>query len=446
MFNYVTVDFPTVSIKPERVHTFTLTNSKYSHEMVDVQFRDWDVQFDSIRPGTPVSCLIKSTDSSRNFYGYVHHINARVSPGKKFTSLILIGASYKLKQARQRVFLNQTADKIIQSIAEEYGFAYYAEPHPRVYPQVTQAGHTELELMVRLAKQCGYSLRIENTEIYFQSMTTDYTNTRNSAPVFTMREKTDPLGSSIYDFRLMAGDSVQHPDSYKAAVAVGGVDPLSGKVYTTTSQTRPNAIRDRNQPEFFDYFATDVVAPGYASALSEAQAADERNRFAYRATAMVIGTPSLKADMPVYLQGIGKDYSGYWIVLSAQHQVIEETLNNFKYVTILELGSDSLGVATVWKDGVLVAEPAPIPTRTIIPNTRSTVISPDSNLTTSSMPDALDFLVPFGNTSNRPQPDTGKITFTAPLWTSDSGNLNVVAAETRRSFAAYERLVARGLL
>ena len=446
MFNYITIDFPTVDIKPERVLSFTLKKSRYAHDVAEIQFRDWDVQFDSIRPGTPVSCVIKSSDSSKNFYGYVHHINSNMTPGRKFVKLTVIGASYKLKQARQRVFVNQSADTIITSIAKEYGFAYYVEKHPRVYQQATQAGHTELEFMTRLARQSGYSLRIENTELYFQSMTTDYTNNRSSAPVFTMREQSHPSGSTLYKFNIVAGESIVHPDAYKAAIAIGGVDAYNSVPYTTTSQRRPDTTRDRSQPEFFDYFATDVVAPGYDLTSYEAIAADEKNRFPYRATAVVIGDPTLRPDLPVYLDGIGKDYSGYWTILNAVHQIREETRNDFSYLTQLELGTDSLGVATAWKDGKLVTEPAPIPTRNIIPNTKSTVVSPDSFLDTYSMPEALDFLVPFGDTTNRPQPSTGKVSYTAPTWRSDSGNLGVVPAETRKSKAAYERLQARGLL
>ena len=446
MFNYVTVDFPTVDVKPDRVLSFSLRKSRYSHDIAEINFRDWDVQFDAIRPGTPVSCVLKSSDSYKNFYGYVHHVNPSITPGRKFVKLTVIGASYKLKQARQRVFVNQTADNIIKTIAQEYGFAYYTESHPRVYQQAVQAGHTELEFMTRLARQCGYSLRIENTELYFQSMTTDYTNLRSSAPVFTMREHSHPLGSSLYKFNMIAGESVVHPDAYKAAIAIGGVDPYTGTPYTTTSQSRLATTRERSQPEFFDYFATNVVAPGYDPTNQEAVAADERNRYPYRATVTVIGDPTLRPDMPIYLDGIGKDYSGYWTILNVIHQVKEETRNNFLYVTQLEVGTDSLGVANTWKDGKLVSEPAPIPTRNIIPNIKNTVVSPDSTLSTYAMPDAFDFFVPFGETSNRAQPDTGKVAFTAPTWKSDSGDLNVITYETRRSLAAYERLQARGVL
>jgi len=446
VFNYITIEFPTATVTPDRVSSFTLTNTRYAHEMVEIKFRDWDVQFDPIRPGTPIKCVIKSTDASRNFYGYVHHVQASVTPGRRFTSVVAIGASYKLKQAHQRVFINQTADRIIASIAEDNGFSYYTEPHLRLYPQAVQAGHTDLEFMVRLAKQCGYSLRFQNTEIYFQPLTKDYTDLRSSAPVFTLRENSDPSGSTLYSFDLKAGESTQYQDAYKSAVSIGGVDPILGTVFTTTSQSRLETLREKSQPEFFDSFATNVVAPGYSPAYYESQAADERNRFPYRAMVSVIGSPSLRADMPVYLEGLGKDYSGYWIVLEAQHHIVEETRNNFVYLTTLKVGSDSLGTASVWNDGQLVPLPAPIPVRALTPNKPNLVLRPDSMLSTFASPDALNMFTPFGDTYNRPQPSTGKLTFTAPLWKSDSGNLNVVPAETRMQPAVYERLRSRGVI
>lgn len=445
MFNYITVDFPTVDIKPEQVLSFTLNNSRYSHEMAEIKFRDWDIQYNSIRPGTPVNCLIKSTDASRNFYGYVHHIKSSMSPGKRFVTLNVIGASYKLKQAKQKVYVNQTADRIVASIAQDYNFAYYTEPHPRVYPQVVQAGHTDLELMTRLAKQCGYSLRVQNTEIYFQSLTRDYEVMRSSAPVFTMREKDDPGGSTLYSFNLTAGESLMYRDAYKAATAVGGIDPLTGGAFKSTAQDRSYPTRGLYQPEFFDSFATGVVAPGFSETIYEAEAIERKNRFPYRATISVIGSPNLRADMPIYLEGLGKDYSGYWIVLAAQHKIVEETRNNFTYMTLLEVGADSLGEANVWTDGKLVRVPTVIPTRNLIPNKRNTVVSPKSQLSTASNPDAFTYVM-FGETENRPQPSTGKISFTAPVWKSDSGNLNITTTEIRRPAQVYDRLEARGVI
>jgi phage protein D len=280
-----------------------------------------------------------------------------MSPGKRFTDVSLIGASYVMKQANQRIFKNITADAVIKQIASSHGFYSDVDSHPRVYPQIAQAGHTDLEMMVRLAKQSGYSLRIKDTTVHFKPQDFDYTGMRGSAQKFIMRDPNHPQGSTLYSFDLLVGESIYYKDSMKAAVAVSGVDAQSATLVKITSQERNMAIRTNQASEIFDRYATEIVAPSFSIANHEAIAADARNRFPYRAKVEVTGNPELRPDMPIYLDGLGAQYSGYWIILSAEHRVIEQKLNQFKYTTVLEVGSDSLGTPGVWKDGTSQSSP-----------------------------------------------------------------------------------------
>jgi hypothetical protein len=249
-----------------------------------------------------------------------------------------------------------------------------------VYDQVVQAGHTELQLMARLARQCGYSLRIENTSLYFQELTADFTTYRGTAQSFYMSGANEPKGSNLYSFNLTLGESVRYADAYKSAVQVGGVDPRNLETSLVTAQIREETLRENSKVEFFDSYDTKTVAPGYLPAVYEARAADQRNRFAYRARVQVIGTPTIGPDKPVYLTGIGPEYSGYWVVLSAKHHVIETAPNILQYTTFLEVGTDSIGTASVWKDEAVLA-PSDIKIRKLIPNTRNVVDANASILT-----------------------------------------------------------------
>ena len=434
MFDYVAVDFPMSDIGPGRAYSFELYTKRYQHELVKVAFRDWDTNFLSIKPGTPVQCQLKSNTSSRMFYGYVNNINTNISPGQNFVELLLIGASYKLKQASQTIYTDITADKVVEQIATKHGFAYYTTPHPRVYEQIAQAGHTDLEMLVRLAKQCGYSLRLQNTEIYFAPLMTDYTSMRDKAPVFTMREANDPAGSTLYSFEMIAGESVLFEDAFKSAVKVTGVDPVSGQVYAETNKDRLATARNIASTEFFDSFATNVVSPSLSIASNEALAADARNRFPYRATAEVIGDPQLRPDMPVFIEGVNKYYNGYWIVLSAAHKIRETSRNVFTYTTELELGSDSLGGALIWDDSKTVNAPSSS-TRVIIKNENTATITPSSKLTSDTKPVNATEKTGFTDAKNRPQAAT-----TRRYWKSDSSNLKKVLTDSTRLPGTMARL------
>lgn len=414
MFNYVSVEFPLAENPPSRISSFALTLNRYAHETATIRFRDWDVRYNHIRPGEPVKCVLRGQGGMREFVGYIHDIRPEITPGKRFVEITVIGASYKMKQARQRVYYNTTASEVVRQIASSYLFDSKVEDHPRVYPQIVQAGHTDLELCTRLAKQCGYTFRIENTTVYFEPLTAEYTRSRNSAEVFSMREANDPKGSTLYSFNLMIGESNRYSDAYKSAVQVGGVDPSSVNSYTVTNATRPEATREDYVSEFFDSFATDIVAPGAEVAAYEAYAIDQRNRYPYRAQAEVIGTANITPDKPVYISGVGPEYSGYWVVLSATHRVVEDKPNILRYTTILKLGADSLGSAKAWTDGALISAPDVLSVRPLVEGTKNVPTSFSSALTdgstvfnNSGFPDAI----------NRESLTAGRTPY---LWLSDT--------------------------
>jgi phage protein D len=373
MFNYVAIEFPLSQNPPQRISSFTLKQERYAHEIATARFRDWGVRYTSVKPGDPVRCVLRGKDSSREFVGYVHDIKPNISPTANFTEVTIIGASYRLKQAKQRVFENITSSDVVRAIAKDYNFSSAnVVDHPRVFEQVTQAGHTELQLMSRLAKQCGYSLRIENTSIYYAPFTYNYSQKRNNAKVFVMSDANEPGGSTIYSFQLTLGDSVAYKDSYKSAVQVGGINPQSNEINLVTNP-RQQTINQTSATEFFDSFATNIVAPNYETAAYEAKAADERNRFPYRARIQVIGTPELKPDDPIYLDGLGPNYTGYWVVMYTEHSVVEQSPNILKYTTIVDVGADSIGQAQVW-EGQAVTAPATISVRALTPDIKNVPI------------------------------------------------------------------------
>jgi len=440
MFNYVTVDFPETTIQPTVIYSAEVYQNMYAHEVASLKFKDWGVQYDVVRTGSPVHLKITGTLESRDFYGYVHHVNIKKTPGTNFTEVVVIGASYPMKQQRQKVYSNTTADQVVKAIADTHNFVAFTVPHPRVYPQVSQAGHSDWEIMVRLAKQSGYLLRANNTEIYFQPLMYDYTNLRESAPKFVMRQANDPLGSTLYSFTPTIGDSIQYDDSAKGAVAISGVDITNAAPISITQQIRNTKTRIKQQAEFFDKFDTGVVAPDVQTASYEAQAAESKNYFPYRGRAEVLGRPDLKPGMPVYLDGLGDTYSGYWVILEAHHHIAEEELNRQKYTTSLVLGTDSLGTAVTWTDSKIVTSPNYTPKRTVIPNVRQTNVKPVTNLNKKVVYPSATSYSSFGTLENRAKPSVNGRTNAPAIWQTGTSSLDPVTLEAVKPDFIIDRL------
>ena len=442
MLKFISVNFNGIDGAPSRISSFRLVQEKYKHEIAYLTFNEWEPIFDLIKPGIPVDVVYQEPNSERTFYGYVHHLEPVKTPGANHVKVILIGASYILKQASQRIYTNTTASAVIKEIAERNEFSYSVIDHPRVYPQIAQAGISDWLLMVRLAKQCGYSLRTENTSIYFEPLTEDFTTYKFQASIFEMRNANDPEGSTLYSFNPIIGETLHWEDGSKSATAVSGIDLTTGTNtnFAVTRQDRDVTIRENRTEEFFDRFQTNIVALDYASASYESESADVLTMFPYRATAEVLGNASLRPGMPIYLAGVGESYEGYWIILETEH-IIE----NLQYTTKLILGIDSLGRGNRWKDGTtLLVRPTP-EVRKIVAGQSQDKLKGFTGLSVSNVGNLSSAPRSISKTLNR-KPLTTQET-TVVKWVSRGNrNLRWVEPNSSRTAAASERLGALGVL
>lgn len=444
MFNYISVEFPETSLGITTLYKARLIQTMYEHEIFIAEFKDWGLEYDVVSPGTAVSIKMADGERTRDFYGYVHHVELNRTPANNFSTVTFVGGSFPMKQRRQNIYKDKTADQIIKSIASDYEFVCYAIPHPRVYPQVSQAGISDWSLMVKLAKQCGYNLRTENTELYFQPMLEDYKELREEAPKFVMNSPTSPEGSTLYSFKPVISESIEYNGAWKSAVAVSGVDANSGQPVSITQQLRNKTTRNKSQFEFFDSFDVLAVALSSEVATYEAEAAENRNSFVYRARAEVLGSIVLRPDMPIHVTGVGPSYNGFWVVLSAEHVIVEEARNVFKYTTILELGSDSLGVAQTWTDSKTITAPNKKPKRVVKANVKQTKVRPLTVLNIKRKRVVDTNKGSFGTINNRPKPSAvnGRST-AANTWKSKTRSLNTVIASKKKGVSVTNRLAKR---
>ena len=447
MFKYIAVSFPETTLGISTVYSAKLVQTRYEHELLIAEFKDWGLEYDVVSPGTAVHIQIADGDFKREFYGYVHHVKLKRTPANNFSEVTFIGGSFPMKQRRQTIYKDKTADQVIKEIATDHEFVCYSIPHPRVFPQLSQAGLSDWAFMAKLAKQCGYSLRTENTELYFQPMLEDYKELRAEAPHFVMQTLSSPEGSTIYSFEPIISESIAYDGAWKSAVAVSGVDVSSGETMSVATQIRNKKTRGKQQFEFFDSFAVDTVALTSDVAAYEAEAAENRNTFPYRARAEVLGSIQVRPDMPIHITGVDSPYNGYWVVLSAEHIIVEEQRNVFRYTTIVELGSDSLGVAQTWTDSQTVTAPNTIQKRVIKPNVKQTKVKPKTalNIKRKSVVDSSKGS--FGKINNRSKPAAVKGRATAAnTWKSRTRSLNTVVPTAKKGVATTARLAKkRGL-
>jgi len=434
--NYVTVNFPTSSQQPKRVYRVELIQEIFTHDYATVEFRDWNLDPLNIKPGSLMSITIKD----KTYNGYVHDLKNHQTSGKNFTKVGFIGASYVMKQASQKIYRNMSSDQIVAEIAKKYNFAYKVTPHPIIYRQVSQAGMTDWQFMVRLAKQSGYFLRAENAEIYFQPLTEDFNNLITEATTFQKADGGFKPTNTIYSFKPVVSETLQHFGFKKASTSVAGVDPVSGSSFKITKQDSFAPTRQFSNTDFFDAHATEAVANDYQTAKEYAKAADEYSRFPYAATVETMGLSSIRPCLPVYLKNVGSEYSGYWTVLKITHNVTEENLNQQMYTCDMTVASDSLGRVL---DSKVPEVPATNPTRRLIPNQKNTNIKPESIILLPSITTKRTQKTELVNRINRAN-QTGPFVATA-RWGSTHRDLNYKLVDERMPQAVWAKLRSNAL-
>jgi len=147
----------------------------------------------------------------------------------------------------------------------------------------------------------------------------------------------------------------------------------------------------------------------------------------------------------VYLDGVASAYAGYWVVLKAEHVIDSEAYSNQRYVTILHLGTDSLGSAGtkagMAKDGKRTGGvPNRRAKRTIIPNVRQTNKRGKTILKKGTKNANRNSSVGFGKIGNRAKPKSAGKTIIATRWASTSGNLVKITKKTGKSAVVVKKL------
>lgn len=375
---YASVYFPHNDRAPKRVYRVTLRQEVFAHDYADVYFRDWNVSPSTIKPGSPMVISIRG----KKFYGMVHNVENIQEVSKNFTKIGWIGASYYMHQSSQKIYRNVTASQVIIEIAKKYNFAYRVHPHKRIYSSVVQGGRTDWELMVSLARECGYLLRAENTEIHFHPIWEEFNRYINEAAIFDKGDAGFKTKNPIYGFNPIISETMSHLGFKKAATSIAGVNPIDGSYFKVTNQDPFTPSRADSNPELFDDHDTEAVANDFTTASHLAKSSDDYSSFPYIAEVDCIGVSSVRPCLPVYLNNIGDEYTGYWTVLSILHETIEASLNQPVYTISMTVATDSLGQIS---DPNKPVTPPVNPTRRVIPNVNNTIVSPQTVLNTPGL-------------------------------------------------------------
>lgn len=218
--------------------TAELVQKEESHDMLTLYFKGTLTHHSTlpVKKSDPVKFVWKSGVDTSTFIGFVHAIEKIKTTGNVFTKVTCINNSALLKKSSRKVHKNKTADSIAKTIASELKFTVDSSIHPLTHSRIAQAGQSYWQILRQLAKQTGFALRAENTEIIFKSKEKIIKDKSGTAPIFVSFNAA-PSGAqglqSLLTFNALESDLAPEGGQGDAGMIIYGTN---GTKYTFDSE------------------------------------------------------------------------------------------------------------------------------------------------------------------------------------------------------------------
>ena len=318
-------DFPNFTLLPRNIRLIQETGK---HDILEIAYPSFSsFYYKAIKTGVPVRVTWLNEKGKGEFIGYTYDASMTTQATVSRNVLIrCLGSSFVLKDGGSKIWLNKTASEIVTDIANKFKLKPVVTQSPVRFGQQSMVGHTYWEKIQELAHRIGYVAQVVGTELHFHPMDTMIDKFVTSIPVLTYQDG-DINAGSVYEaqtldkFKPLIGDHVEHGKNNRKNKTVTGVDPVTGKMYTSTSS--PNTVGKNLRAVTKDPLFSEVVptrmsdSPSVAKAMAEAQA--QLARWSLPADGAGQGDPRIAPYRTVEINGTGDTSDGFWVITKAEH-------------------------------------------------------------------------------------------------------------------------------
>lgn len=346
--------FPGVLLDPFRTVSATLVQESMTHDVLKLKVAGQS--FHPLAQGAPVHFEWKSTRGRGVWCGYVHRVDPSFRKVGSETEILCVGLSYPLMSTGVDTWAGVKAGDVVKDIARMFRLTADVEDHPMVFPQISQAGDTYWQLLVRLADQLGYVVLMDGAAIVFRSRSTLARNWRPQALDLRF-DKRATSATEVLSFAPRVGAFNPTDGGYRYATT-SGVDAVSGTVTHAATGTRRHGMFPGNIARPVSRVATSAMEARSATA-----AAQDVARYPLRARLTSVGDPHIRPERYINVRGVDAPY--LWLVRKVEHEFTVD-----KYASISELISDGANpppgepvnpdVVDPHRPGALQPNPAPV--------------------------------------------------------------------------------------
>ena len=183
---YWGVQFPKTPRFNKTIASAELHQSEASHDVLTLLFKgvlDKNKEGE-IKKGDPVKFIWGTGPYKEVFIGFVELIEKNSAFDRNTIRIVCVNNSSVFKVPSKKVHKNSSSDKIVKTLASQYGFEADVDHHDFIHSNLPQAGHTHWQLLRHLSQKTGYVLRAENKKIIFKPRHKVVAEKLESAPLF----------------------------------------------------------------------------------------------------------------------------------------------------------------------------------------------------------------------------------------------------------------------
>lgn len=298
------------------------------HDVIEIYYARFSTSLiKAVKTGVPVEISWKNDKVSGKFVGYAVDVSyPTVQKLERGVNILCVGSSYPLKERTSKIWTNKTASDIAIEVAQKFHLKPIVTPSPIRFTQQSLTGHSYWEKLNELAHRIGYGVQVVGAELHFHPIDKMIDQFMTTIPVLSfkdpMKNPSSSYASPTLDyFEPNIGDYNESLDYSRTINTVGGIDPITGKTFTSQSSSNKvgKNLRKNTKDPLFSSIETKVVTGNSAMAKALSDARAQMGRLGIPATGIGQGDPRITPWSTVEVRGTGETSDGFWIVKRVEH-------------------------------------------------------------------------------------------------------------------------------
>lgn len=300
-------------------------------DMFYLRFRDQDrmvLSKSNAKVGAKVKVKVLTAEASSAetlIEGEITALEAEFDGGGTFTIVRGYDPAHRLfRDRRTASYVQMTASDIAKQIAQRSSLRVgTVDSTGTVFPHVSQAGLTDWEMLVQLARDTGFDLSVRDGKFSFTAPPT-----ASAAPEAGGQADLNPLvlkmGQDLLRFRSVVTSAQQVGQVEVRGWDVAAKNPLVASAPAKTAAIELPTVKPTDLASTFGnptYVSTDVPYRSQAEVDQAAKSLAEEKAAAFAEFEGVArGNPKLRAGAAITVDGLGAPFDGKYTITTSRHR------------------------------------------------------------------------------------------------------------------------------